>query len=690
MKRIGHFLFNDTLANREYRKNPNTLSSSATTNSGKIVYSDINYIYKGINIGEDGSCATNSVNLGVLDCNKSHTISFWCNTYNAIESVNKRIFSVWGYYLSITPQGQTNFALGNQTNNYFTKNGNQTIITDFNGSFSELCHVLLTLDKSNNKISLYINNTHRGDVTVNYSNTYGALTFYFGGFRYGALSDVKIYDYVLSTKEIQDEYYNKYINLKFNDNFYGAINLDNNLTEFYDTDSGNGGFTTVNATNGVSIVDTLSYYGTKSLCLTKQNSVSSLCYMYRNFSAGTSSSLTHTYIMTAMVYSNTPGVYIRLENSITQANWHSTYTTHKGTGWELLEARMSTSDKSLYTILINNTTDVVYMDGIMVELYNQATKQYINKKKNIVCAPLDSSGYDITVTSNTNIFPQRYNDSCIGFNCCAFKEVQTFNNSTKTLKCSIKRPKKFTINFWERMINPISSRYAGWDNLNIAIKYVTNENNDIVRVLYVNGTEYSINDKFDKKWHMMTLTYDGVNFKLYKDANILLNRAISLSSLSASASFFIGCASLSTYNGYIADFSVYYNDLPFNNIEMLYKNKFEIDNQGSAYTYNINDGIYTALNINKNSVLDIYDIQESFTTGITYIKDSSNNIKRIIGIWDDTQKSMMFKSLDGSFTVNNLSFTSSYRIYNTDLIPRNSIVCTNNANTLYSSKIVEI
>ena len=108
--------------------------------------------------------------------------------------------------------------------------------------------------------------------------------------------------------------------------------------------------------------------------------------------------------------------------------------------------------------------------------------------------------------------------------------------------------------------------------------------------LYINGTRYVANtdntNLLDGNWHMLTMTYDGLNIKRYVDAILKGTQAASGNIDRANDKFVFGHGTSTGYyckEAYLSDARLYATALTAEQVLELYNTSATIDNTGNIY-----------------------------------------------------------------------------------------------------------
>lgn len=113
----------------------------------------------------------------------------------------------------------------------------------------------------------------------------------------------------------------------------------------------------------------------------------------------------------------------------------------------------------------------------------------------------------------------------------------------------------------------------------------------------------------DSKWHLATVTYDGISIKIYVDgklkntfSRVMANRYVS------SGSFSIGTEAnnppVYMYNGNISDVRIYATALSADDIKQLYSSPISVDKSGNLFASEFNDMQATKSSFGKNGIIN--------------------------------------------------------------------------------------
>ena len=248
----------------------------------------------------------------------------------------------------------------------------------------------------------------------------------------------------------------------------------------------------------------------------------------------------------------------------------------------------NTSTNTLYIYGYYGVESTMYVRNVQLEIKNHATPYVIDSRQNPVV--YDSSGYS-------------YNGTIIG-NLTAAANTARYQTATYISSGDtnyIQTPTiglpgdKITLNFWFK-----SSNQAPGSNYHMPLAAAANSNQAYEMSIYktgylrgglvVAGTRKVDNctstKLLDNNWHMCTMTYDGTIIKRYVDA-IMEKSTTTTGTLITSTYFVLGHYGTNTSycskETYISDVRIYATALTDSQVKELYDTSMSIDSNGNIH-----------------------------------------------------------------------------------------------------------
>lgn len=139
-------------------------------------------------------------------------------------------------------------------------------------------------------------------------------------------------------------------------------------------------------------------------------------------------------------------------------------------------------------------------------------------------------------------------------------------------------------------------------------------------------------DSYVGQWHQYTITGDGTTEKLYIDSELVGTITTGYIGFGSSKLYINGWdnSTLYNFNGLMSDIRVYATVFSADDVYKLYHQKAVIDNSGSVYAASFVEGdINTAINFKKTSVIEVQELT-NFNTPIdeeTKVTDDADHFK---------------------------------------------------------------
>ena len=409
-------------------------------------------------------------------------------------------------------------------------------------------------------------NANRSNIDCNMTTLY-----LFGGtanqYSQCSLNDIRIYDHVLSAKEVEEIAKGLVLHYKLDN-----ITQPNLL-------SGNPNLINAWVQDGI----TLTQENDNSLkCVVTANTKR----IYNNVS-NVWTTVGNTYTVSFLAKAQTNGIEIRASRSI--ADYAPTFTLI--TDWKYYSAQITitaTSTGGTLSIQGINNGDIFWLRDIKLENGNIATHYLL--PNDIMNTIYDSSGYNNNGTiigSLQTITPSpRYS--------CATKIAngQYIRVDNRPNVCMPKDA--ITVNLWQyatSWANPISCTEGGGWNF---------ENSSGIRFpVYISGVGYKVAQSSitpastQNAWHMLTGTMDKDNIKIYYDGEEVgtvangstngIGYANNYIFIGAEASGDNTSPANSSYAGNLSDIRIYATALTPEQIKELYNTSMTIDNNGNIH-----------------------------------------------------------------------------------------------------------
>ena len=434
------------------------------------------------------------------------------------------------------------------------------------------------------------------------------------------LNDVRIYDHVLSDKEIEEIAKGLVLHYKLDDAGLANPNLITNFdTSFLTYNIGQTTLFTNQMNNGTQEI--VSNIEGAQKCLHFHGAGGqNRAYKTLNLSNG------KIYTISLDYYSpNNQPTAIHGELAGGNYSWtgcgSASYSVNRGKWQRLIYTTPQlTSDTTLYYFIHCINGYDCYIKNIKVEEGSSASL-WCNYKTDII---YDSSGYNnngTIVGSLTAVTDSaRYN--------CATYFVDGVNDhividSTNFSKDSI------TMSIWFKTSNTAPAGHNHWLfgrylDYQISIK---DSNGHLYAGYHINGErkykEIPIN-LIDGLWHMATSTYDGSNIKIYVDGQ-LKNSVAATGQLSSVPDLYIGVQNNNKYGVKecnLSDARIYATALTDKQIKELYNTSATIDNLGNIHTREFDEN--SNLNITNTGLFQATEIKDGDYKIASILKDTNS------------------------------------------------------------------
>lgn len=587
---------------------------------------------------------------GDISCCAWINISAWNTQYDSIVKMYANNNAWQNSIFAMGRNGSTNKLYFSIANGSSSTQANCTLTE--NASLNTWYHMACTYDSTNKKMKIYLN----GELKVTYSTTIvpnfnivtsigiGGSPLASYGLK-GLLNDFRLYNHVLSLKEIKEIAKALVLHYPLNNNGLGNPNpnlLSNIFTKMSTwIDHGLNSATVI--TNGYENTYTLikgiggwqSFYSSSTITLEAGTYTFSCWYKtYSNFTQ----------------YSGSFG--LRLTTSPPTSNDNSTTIATLGFSTSANDlTRISTTftlteSKSVYIGingghisdgLENKIFDVNYIKleiGSKVTSWcpNQTDNEYamFGYNNNII---YDLSGYqhngtlkDITCSLDT----PRY-------------EVSSQFNATKTSYIKVNQNNwmaqgatDMTINIWAYMSNWSSwsgnrifscTESGGWNTqqdvtnyINFPVDVYTNANKTSTGYIAQANRVGILKTDLTSGWHMFTWIYNTAGTYVYVDANLYeskLNISYGIYYNLSSSRLYLGCQANGVnptspyFTGKQSDFRIYYTTLSEADILKLYQKPVLADRNNNFYTYgDFNQIDSNTVSIEREAIVNINELHE--------------------------------------------------------------------------------
>ena len=454
-----------------------------------------------------------------------------------------------------------------------------------------------------------------GKMSHNYTNNENYFPFN------GMVNDVRIYDHILSQKEISEIVKAKILHYNFNaaeeEPTTNILNFDTTFKSF--AIGSDAGYTNQLSTDSqIIITNEKTFRERKTLKITHSSGNSGRCYrtQYINY---TGKQLTFSMY----VYSLKAGAKIRYELNGGSYSWErGDSNLHTGSGWEKLSITtpILTSDTNFYGFVYPMDNNTIYISSPQLEVGDHATAYTPSSRSGVIC---DCSGYRNHIKL-TNNYPSWTDDTTIGSGAYIFSDSKFMMIGNKCKPVDM-----ITVSAWayrdnwqstanERIIS--CTENGGWS------LHFNNSSGKMGFLCYADGDYRRAEvdtSTIAPGWHMITGTFNGLSFKLYIDgilktttSSFTTSKPITYHATNglvigaeASASENISSISSCYWNGKIADIQIYATPLSDADILALYQTKGSVSKAGQLFVNEIVEG-KAKNSITKKCQLETLEISE--------------------------------------------------------------------------------
>lgn len=455
------------------------------------------------------------------------------------------------------------------------------------------------------------------------------------GYYEGDLDDVRVYNHVLSLKEVKELYKCKVLHYKFNRLEEYTINIissafDTTFETYTDGPNLVGFSDQLGTGSACSIVSTTGYASQKSFCTVLGTGSSNRLYRAVAIDLG-------DYItFSCWCYSNVAGGYLHIEYNGGNYTWSfpgpNTSNVHTGKGWELLTISATagaTSATTCYYFLYPGVNTVglnVYWDNMQIEKKDHATP-YINGTR--YDRITDNSGYgnDGTLIQTC---PSWISDGKLGSGGLYFDKTKYVSlpaqSSYPVISISV-WVKKIADGAWNGILGGFGSNWlhlqcATTGNLNVYL-YGPGVGNGTMGVIP------------NSVWTHIALVYDGTTATSYING-IYTNSFNATGSITAYSDVRLGETYDATrfFYGSIDDVRIYRSALSQTDITDLYNSRAEIDNAGNLSIQQVQENNQFDYLLSRNNLVlngDLRELSNRNFTGNSFTYDSGGYLRRNLG-----------------------------------------------------------
>lgn len=458
-------------------------------------------------------------------------------------------------------------------------------------------HVLVLCDYNNKTIKYYLNGNFDGQYTISKDIKITStklcignwsLTFLNASYDFiGRINDVRVYNHILSEKEIKEIAKAKILHYTFDDFQEPTTNLVPSIVtasySYWGTNSGTSTiFTAPTGRNGV-------YLNVTSFTDGGVNWYNS----GGQFNASASTKYTVSATVKSSVAFSQNLFYIRQYNSVgTQVSEYGIYSSSNkrilGDGWYRTYATFTTT-ADCSTFLVQGyqySLGQFWVYDLQVEKKSYDT-EFILPLQSRVGIVNDQSGLKNNATLTVETTPQWVSDSKIGSGTYKFNGTQNITTSQlfydNINQCH-------TVSAWVYPTNPSAIENQQLINFNLGYRFYHSAggqslmyNNSGVNDHYVYGSTIPAN-----QWRLVTWVYDKQNLICKVYYNGLLNATSSnMNETDLPSGFLSSTIFGSNFYGYIDDVRVYATALSDTDILELYQTRASIDNIGNLFTTEI-------------------------------------------------------------------------------------------------------
>ncbi len=520
-----------------------------------------------------------------------------------------------GFGITVKYVSDTDFRMscnsGDGTNRTFHTYYGTTNIKD------KWCHLCLTYDNTAHIFKLYVNGVCEN--TVSYTNASKddylllfdwSTTFYSDSYKPACcLNDVRIYDNCLSQKEVSELAKGLVLHYKLNNIFSDNV-IPFDLVSSNYTISNYNNRTPGTISNGIYHVD--GYQSSSSI----DTSFGILSNNYITLESNTDYYLSFNCKSKSdndLFFGTSGQAYTGLiDNSNVRYYPESQVTIGKQFSGRV-SLKFHTGSATQYKIFIGFDGPNIYGIGSYIEfnqiMLSKEFSNYYNSYGSNIHTIYDYSGYNNngTVTGTLTL-----GGDSIRHKYCTYFENGLTGKITAPINLN---NDAVTMNLWVKSKNGI----AGTGNYHIP--FVINQDcyefsiassGKFRNGFRINGTrtvgDFGTDIISDKKWHMISATYDGTNIKRYIDGALVNTTAVTGTLTGGSLTVYMGTYGASNTYGvkelYLSDARIYTTPLSEDDINELYKTSSIIDNIGNIYCYDASEN-ETSLKIYKTGLVNI-------------------------------------------------------------------------------------
>ena len=564
-------------------------------------------------------------------------------------------------YVSSTT-GKLSLNTGNgSARTYNTYTGNTTL------NAGTWYHVGFTYDKSTSVINFYVNGEFDGTATYvnqknvadyvqlfgwSFSGTSGSTIY--GNYQLkGSLNDVRIYDHVLSIKEIKEISKCLILHYKLDDEYSeSTTNIDPCRNKLYENATTLPGMALSSGTLSIVNFDGYKCY---KLEINKDN-ISAWFGVYINcnpisYGAAVGNTVTRSMMMYVPSGQTLPGHFTEsIEGNSTNKSYNQ-YNYSKPNTWQRVWLKGTLADTGTNNYLhyfcavsSGSVHITCYLRDFQMEIKDHITPFTPSSRIGKV---LDYSGYDYTGTPNGNIL--------LSSNSPKYQKCTHLTTDNDNISIPMPNVPTFTYAFWfkrDRVSHTTREMImTGW----YGVSFELNTNNTLT-FKCATGTNHAERNvtttttfTSTSAWYHIACTHtDGVGSKIY--VNGVLNNSYSFTELMgySTSSAIIGKYPGFPFHGYVSDFRLYANELSAQDISNLYHDAFAIDNMQNSYCGELLEDEINEVDINKNGIIKCKEYSEIQTLydNNSYIESDGSVWVKIFHHNNPTTTSNLFASTD--------------------------------------------
>lgn len=546
---------------------------------------------------------------------KIFSIAFWCNI-NADDTLSGNWVDIMGFTAKNADETKTttfrwetcygsykdSVTIGHYdggANSVITANG-ETLVSAKGGWY----HVCVTVDSEKNVSYHYINGSQVRSLTCLGGHLTGYGYFGENNAVNGAIQDVRIYDHVLSAKEVKEIAKGKFIHYALKGTSTNPNLAVNSQT--LNNSSGN---------NGNYRHETIYYDGEAVRRFTATGS--SYGPWANPFTTSNGAVVGNTY---------TWSMYIRSSKNVTKQIGHEAggrKDFNLTTDWQYIKHTWTYTQSNYNAVTFYNNWAVddwievkqfKIEDGSVATPYIphvNETKYSVISTKNNIEPDISGFGNNGTRTSLGQVTESPRYNSAIDF---------TAKTSHLTMPIALSTCTALTMTIWAKFDEDTFSTSSNNTSNPIALggnEFVRFRLNSATKMWYYinNGsinTAFDIDNQIDGNWHFYALTWQGgVGAKFYIDG-VLMNTTnnTNLKTITATAAWKLGeyNTNSETMDGQLSDFRLYATALSADDITELYKNVASIDNETFYGSGEINE--LDSSHIQYNGNFDTFQVNE--------------------------------------------------------------------------------